>query len=116
MARRKRTSDSITRAQTRAAAIKSIDPKLDLGKGLTLAAYEAVIAAANTKLASYNTKLSEVDELLNQLETDEEKIDDLSERMLGGIGAAYGKDSDEYEKAGGTKKSERKKPARKPKA
>jgi hypothetical protein len=35
--------------------------------------------------------------------------------MLAGVSSKFGKNSDEYEKAGGTKKSERKKPVRKPK-
>ena len=32
---------------------------------------------------------------------------DTSERMLAGVAAKYGRDSTEYEMAGGTKKSER---------
>jgi len=32
------------------------------------------------------------------------------------VGAVYGKDSDQYEKAGGVRKSERKRPVRKPAA
>jgi hypothetical protein len=34
--------------------------------------------------------------------------------MLAGVAAKYGKDSDEYEKAGGVRKSERKRPTRTP--
>ena len=36
-------------------------------------------------------------------------------RMLTGVATEYGKDSPEYEAAGGVRKSERKKPVRKPK-
>jgi hypothetical protein len=35
--------------------------------------------------------------------------------MLAGVASKFGKNSDEYEKAGGKKKSERKGPVRKPK-
>jgi hypothetical protein len=35
--------------------------------------------------------------------------------MLAGVGSKYGKDSNEYEKAGGTRTSERKPPLRKKK-
>jgi hypothetical protein len=35
--------------------------------------------------------------------------------MLAGVGSKYGKDSSEYEQAGGTRTSERKPPVRKPK-
>lgn len=37
-------------------------------------------------------------------------------RMLAGIGARFGKDSSEYEQAGGVRKSDRKFPPRKTKA
>ncbi len=115
MARRKRTSDSVTRAETRAAALESIDSALDLGNRLTLAAYKTATINTNAKLAEYNTMLSELDALLNELEAMEVTLDDLSARMLAGVGVKYGKDSDEYEQAGGTRKSDRKPPTRKPK-
>ena len=41
---------------------------------------------------------------------------DLNERALDGVASKYGKNSNEYEQAGGTRKSERKRPVRKPKA
>ena len=43
MARRKRTSPSLDRASTRASALQSIDENLDLGNGLTLAAFNTAI-------------------------------------------------------------------------
>ncbi len=113
MARRKRTSPSIERARTRAAALESIDPALDLGNGLTLASYKAKIEAADAKLASYNARLSELDGLLNTLQSAEEDLDEYSARMLAGVGVKYGKDSDQYEQAGGTRTSERRSPRRK---
>lgn len=39
----------------------------------------------------------------------------MSERMLAGVAARYGKDSSQYEQAGGVRKSERKRPTRKTK-
>lgn len=107
MARRKRSSPSVDRAEPRAAALESIDPALDLGNTLTLAAYKAAITATNAKLSSYNTRLSEIDGILNDLETAETELDELSGRMLAGVGVKYGKNSDEYEKAGGTRTDER---------
>jgi hypothetical protein len=114
MARQKKlNSSSITKANGRAAALASIDPALDLGGDLTLVNYRAAILAASNKQAEYNTLLSQVDELHNQFQELEKTLNDLSERMLTGIAAKYGKNSDEYEKAGGKKKSERKRPSRK---
>jgi hypothetical protein len=108
MARRKRSSPSVDAAEPRAAALESIDPALDLGAPLTLAAYKTAITTTNTKLSTYNTKLSELDGLLNDLKASEKVLDDLSSRMLAGVGVKFGKNSDEYEKAGGTRTDERK--------
>ena len=54
-----------------------------------------------------------LDGLLNALEADEKMLNTLSEKMLAAVGVKYGKDSDEYEQAGGTRTSERAKPTKK---
>ena len=115
MARKKRTSPVIDAAKTRAASLKSISSTLDLGGDMTLGKYQLAISEAEGQLNEYNTKLSELDDYLNGLVAKEKSIQDWSERMLSGVATKFGKDSSEYEKAGGTRKSERKKPARKPK-
>ena len=116
MARRKRTSDSIARAEARASGLNAIDSKLDVGNGLTLEAYRKSIGDTKSALDDYNSKLSELDSLLNTVETQEDALDELSSRMLAAVGVKYGKDSDEYEQAGGTRSSERKSPQRVAKA
>ena len=113
MARPKRTSTSVAFAQERINSLASIDTALDLGNSLTLAAYEAKKEAVKKKNDTYNTTLSELDGLLNEVESDEGVLDELSTRMLAAVGVKYGKDSDEYEKAGGTKTSDRMSPTRK---
>lgn len=115
MARLKRKSAAVDFAENRANALKSIDPALDLGNGLTLADYKTKTAALKTKNDKYNSDLSVLDASLNSIQTDEKALDDLSARMLAAVGAKYGKDSSEYEQAGGTRTSERKPPTRKPK-
>ncbi len=115
MARTKRGElPVLAKAQKRADGIRSIDPKMVLEK-LTLKGFDETLADARAKLSKYNELLSLVDEALNVVNKAGLAVADLSERMLAGIALKYGKDSDEYEKAGGTKKSERKKPRRKPK-
>ncbi len=108
MARLKRTSSSVAFAENRINSLASIDAALDLGNNLTLAAYEAKKEAVKEKNDTYNTQLSELDGLLNKTESEEDELDELSTRMLAAVGVKYGKDSDEYEKAGGTKTSDRK--------
>ena len=117
MARMKRTSPAADKAVTRAAALASISPTLDLGNGLTLAAYNAAIAAINApntgKLAVYNATLSSLDAQLSDLEAAEKALNTMSDSMLAGTGVKFGKDSDQYEQAGGVRTSARKKPANK---
>jgi hypothetical protein len=116
VARKKRTSKTLDKAQQRAAGLSSISSTLDLGNALTLAAYNAEIAATKTSLDAYNAALSAVDATYNTLQEAEGGLAALTERMLAGVAAKYGKDSNEYEMAGGTRKSERKRPTRKPPA
>ena len=117
MARIKRTSPAAEKATSRASALSSISPTLDLGNGLTLASYKAVIAGivdpTTGKLALYNTALSALDGQLNELDSAERSLNALSETMLSAVAVKFGKDSSEYEKAGGVRKSERKKPTKK---
>jgi len=113
MARVKKTSSlTLERAAARAAGLESIDAALDLGNGLTLASYRAAIADTNTKLGAYNTLLSQVDEAQNAFREAERALGDTSDRMLAGVAARYGRDSGQYEMAGGTKKSDRKRPSK----
>jgi len=113
MGRQKRTSKTLDKAQRRAAGLSSIDPSLDLGNGLTLANFSQQIQSVRQKQDAYNQALSTVDTLYNDLLAAEKVLADLNERMLTGAAARYGKDSSEYEQAGGTRKSERKPPTRK---
>ena len=115
MSRLKRASKELKKAQDRANNLKSIDPKLDLGSGMTLAAYQAEIASLQANLEAYNNQLSALDAQANDLLAQEKAMAALSERMLDGVSLKYGKDSNAYEQAGGVRKSERKKSVRKPK-
>jgi uncharacterized protein YukE len=113
MARKKRTSTISGKAKTRLAGLKSIDPALDLGNGMTVAAFEGVINQTDDSVDDYNTTLSSLDNKLNTIKSNESTLADWYERMLTGVATRFGKDSTEYEMAGGTRKSERKK-AKKP--
>lgn len=115
MARKKKVFSHYQNAATRLSAMKSIDGKMELNNGLSVPMYEAAIDGFKAKLDLYNTTLSTVDTLLNDVIKTELELKDLSERMLLGVGSKYGKNSNEYEMAGGVKKSERKKPVRKKK-
>lgn len=115
MARRKRTSSAIDKAKLRINSMKSIDAALDLGSGLTVASYKTQIDSTQAALDLYNQTLSSIDDLLNDVVAKEKVLATLNERMLTGVATKFGKDSSQYEQAGGTRASERKKPKRAPK-
>jgi len=109
MARRKlEIVRDYTKAQSRLAALTSIDPKLDLGNGLTLPGYRQVYQDFRDSLDKYNTVLSTVDDLYNNALSKLDVLKDHNERMLAGIASKYGKNSSQYEQAGGVRKSEHK--------
>ena len=105
MPRTRRRSATTDKADARATALSSINPALELGESLTLVAYKAKINATRTALEAYNTLLSNADAALVALEQSESELADLSERMLKGVASEFGRDSVEYEKAGGVRKS-----------
>lgn len=110
MARRKlsRVLD-LEKGITRLAAVKSIDAALDLGNTITVANYETRINLVSTKLSTYNTALSSIDDLYNECVAQIEILKDWNERILTGVATRYGKNSSQYEMAGGKRNSERKK-------
>ena len=110
MARLRRTSSVLETARQRLAGLKSIAPPPTFGPTVTLNSYEAATLAFNQKVNSYNEAVASLDELQNDLEADEDNLREMNKRILSAVEAQYGPDSSEYEQAGGTRKSERKKP------
>lgn len=115
MAIRKRTSKILDGAELRANSLEALDPNLDLGSNLTLAKYKQAIADGRAKLNTYNQTLTLADQQGNDVTAAEKVVRDLSSRMLAGIGATRGTDSNEYEMAGGTRRSDRKRTSSKKK-
>lgn len=111
MARRKlaRVLD-LEKGRTRLDAVKSINIALDLGNNINVANYENEINLLSAKLSAYNTALSTIDDLYNECIAQIDVLRDWNERILTGVATKYGKNSSQYEMAGGKKKSERKKP------
>ena len=106
MARRKRKSEAVSGAETRAQSLRNIDTKLDLGNELTLEKYDFKIAETKKTSNAYNKLLADADVTLVELEKQERELRDLSERMLEGVGSKFGKNSEQYQKAGGTRKDQ----------
>lgn len=100
---------------TRLASVKSIDPELDLGNGINVPNYGEQVNLLADLVSRYNTTLSTLDDMYNEFAAQNLAVRDWNERILTGVATKYGKNSSQYEMAGGTKKSERKKPIAKPK-
>lgn len=115
MGRTRRQSNEIPKARERSNNLKSISPTLDLGGGLTVAAFDAKIAEAQAAEDDYNQTVASLDEKGNRLDALLEEVNDMNTRMLAGVGARYGRNSDEYEKAGGSRTDEIKRTPRKKK-
>lgn len=113
MARPKRSSATLQRAEKREAGLQSISPMLDLGNQLTLAGYSTLIQTLRSQISTYNSDLSRLDDLARQIQNTEQQMRNLSEQMLLGVAARYGKGSREYGMAGGIPKGERRRPTRK---
>jgi len=115
MARHKRTSKVLDKALKRVAGMQAIDPNLDLGNGLTVPGFASEVAKLEQIITAYHKLLALSDEGQNDADAQEQRVRELSERMLEGVGSKFGHNSNEYEMAGGKRKSERKRPIRKKK-
>ena len=111
MARQKRGSRTLDKAQRRLASLVSIDPKIVLDS-TSAPEYAKTIDALRKKIDAYNTTLSTVDEMYNEIADAERSLADYSEQVLMGVAVRFGKDSNEYDKAGGVRKRDRKRPTR----
>jgi hypothetical protein len=100
-------------ARKRLAGLKSITPKPNFGTALDTDQYEQDINKFSDDLGKYNQMVALLDQMQNALEADETNLKDKNKRMLAATGAQYGPDSSEYETVGGTRTSDRKRPAKK---
>lgn len=107
MARRKQNSSALARAERRLESLRSINSRLDFGSGLTVEAYIDDIDDLRFKLALYNTALSSLDKLADDVNDAEQAVLDRSEKMLLAVGSRYGRGSQEYEMAGGSRRKSR---------
>ncbi len=107
MARRKKTSATLTKAEQRLSGLKSIAAKVDLGNGFTSDIFGKDVNVLRQKIEEYNTLLSKTDDAANEIEKIERQLSVSAENVLLGVKMKYGKDSSEYEMVGGTRQSDR---------
>jgi hypothetical protein len=107
MPRPKKTSRVLEKAELRAAGMKGIDPELSFGDTYKLSDLTTIIEELRAKIESYNTALAVIDSSQTEIASLEKELGDVAEKMLIGVAFRYGKDSREYEMAGGVRKSDR---------
>ena len=113
----KRESSPVAKAtKARITGLSSISPAPKLSEGLSIDDGNKLLADHATATEAYNAILLQADAALNALKAHERKMTDWNKRTLAGVGSAYGDDSTQYEQAGGTRRSERKKRTTTPKA
>ncbi|MDZ8025083.1 MAG: hypothetical protein RMY36_018625 [Nostoc sp. SerVER01] len=106
MSQKKRTSRVLESAELKFAGLKAINSSLDIGDNYNIAKLTQLIEELRTKLENYNTIISMIDSSKIEIEELEKNLATYCENMLMGIGFKYGRDSREYEMAGGVRKSE----------
>ncbi len=114
MARRKRSSSALVVARARFAGLKKITPAPNLGPNLTVPGYQTVLDETAAIEESHAQLAAQMDDSSNRFDAQEAVMSDWNRRILSAVEAQYGPDSSEYEMCGGTRKSERKKPSKKP--
>jgi hypothetical protein len=107
MSRKKRTSRILEKAEIRISGLKAVDPAMDFGESRSVVNMSVQIERLRNHIEDYNRALAFLDSSKKQIDELEKNLGDLSDRMLTGVAFKYGKDSREYEMAGGTRKSDR---------
>jgi hypothetical protein len=107
MSRPKRTSRVLEKAELRSAGLKAIDSKMDFGDNCNLQNLTKSIEELRTTLDAYNIALAMIDSSKTKIDEMEKTLSNLTDKMVRGVAFKYGKDSSEYEMAGGIRDSER---------
>jgi hypothetical protein len=98
--------NSIIESQVRLEGLKMIDPRLDLGNGLSIENFNAKIDNVEKALNEYNGLITDIEARRSELRDLDRDLRDMRELFRLAVAAKYGKDSLEYVRAGGVRKSE----------
>ncbi|NEU75971.1 hypothetical protein PI95_026320 [Hassallia byssoidea VB512170] len=107
MSRRKRSSRILEKAEFRVAGLKAIDPKINFDDTCNLQNLTQLIEQFHNMLDNYNAAIAMIDSSKKKLDEMEKTLSQVSDKMLMGVGFKYGKNSNEYELAGGVRDSDR---------
>jgi hypothetical protein len=111
--KRKTIPHDVQLAQQRVNGMVSVEPRLDLGNGVSVESVAAAIRTVTDGIGEYNSMLADLDARSNLIEANIRAMNDIVSRALKGAEFKFGGDSNEYQQIGGTRKSDRKRPGRK---
>jgi hypothetical protein len=107
MSRRKRSSRILEKAEFRVAGLKAIDPNINFDDTCNMQNLTQLIEQFHNMLDDYNAGIAMIDSSKKKLDEMEKTLSQVSDKMLMGVGFKYGKNSNEYELAGGVRDSDR---------
>ncbi|MGI8502748.1 MAG: hypothetical protein ACR2LR_16675 [Hassallia sp.] len=107
MSRKKRSSRILEKAEFRVAGLKAIDPNINFDNTYNLQNLTQLIEQFHNMLDDYNAAIAMIDSSKQKLDETEKTLNQVSDKMLMGVGFKYGKNSTEYQLAGGVKDSDR---------
>jgi hypothetical protein len=96
MLQEKANSPTLDQSQLGIDKLRSINPNLDLGNGLTVPVLAAAIEETRTTIASYNTTVAELERTNRMMKEQEQALASLLKRIVLAVGAKYGENSEEY--------------------
>jgi hypothetical protein len=105
--------DSILNEAEQIARVWTDNPTFTLGD-LTLAQFQALITNLRTRRGETEDLRTQLTAAINDTNGQAVAVSEAITRARSGFRAFFGPDSTQYEQAGGTRRSERKRPARKP--
>jgi hypothetical protein len=109
-----RSTDVILSEAERILRVWAENPTFNLGE-LTQAKFQTLVDELRDKRNQTETVRTQLTALVNETNEKGSNLSDAVTRALSGVRAVFGPDSSQYEQAGGTRRSERKRPpARKP--
>ncbi len=104
--------DSVIASSEQIARVWQENPTFTLGE-ITLQSLQSKIASLRQKRDQVETMRTQLMALTNEVGELTTEMATINTRALSGFRATYGPDSTQYEQAGGTRSSERKRPSKK---
>jgi hypothetical protein len=108
----KHSPDTVLANSEQIARVWAENPTFTLGE-ITLLILQGKIADLRRMRDQIETLRTQLTALINEANEKSTELADIDTRALSGFRAVYGPDSSQYEQAGGTRRSERKRPSKK---